>query len=124
MKDKCFFDKFHRDLLITAKSHDVSEILEPSYSPGPTPEEREIFEAKQGFMYEVFNETLQTDLGRTTVRKYQRTTDAQAVWKEYSDYMTTSSKDASEKTKLTHYATNSVRQPVHGNLTTARSAFQ
>ena len=35
LKDECFFDKFQRDLLITAKSHDVSEILDPSYSPGP-----------------------------------------------------------------------------------------
>ena len=46
--------------------------------------------------------------GRTTVRKYLRSTDAQAVWKEYSDYMTTSSKGASENRKLTHYVTNKV----------------
>ena len=32
LKDECFFDKFQRDLLITAKSYDVSEILDPSYS--------------------------------------------------------------------------------------------
>ena len=125
MKDECLFDKFERDLLITAKLHDVSEILDPSYSPGPSPEERELFEAKQVFMYKVFNETLQTDMGRTTVRKYLRTTDAQAVWKEYSDYMTPLSKGASEKRKLTHYVTNTVfRQPVQGNHTTVCSAFQ
>ena len=53
LKDEHFFDKFQRDLLITAKSHDVSEILDPSYSPGPSPEERELFEAKQVFMYKV-----------------------------------------------------------------------
>ena len=41
LKDEHFFDKFQRDLLITAKSHDASEILDPSYSPGPSPEERE-----------------------------------------------------------------------------------
>ena len=82
--------------------------LDPSYSPGHSPEEKELFEAKQVFMYKVFNETLQTDMGRTTVRKYLRSTDAQAVWKEYSDYMTTSSKGASEKRKLTHYVTNTV----------------
>ena len=89
-------------------SHDVSEILDPSYSPGPSPEERELFEAKQVFMYKVFNETLQTNMGRTTVRKYLRTTDPQSVWKEYSDYMTTSSKCASVKRKLAHYVTNTV----------------
>ena len=108
MKNECFFDKFQRDLLIAAKSHDVPEILDPSYSPGHSPEERELFEAKQVFMYKVFNETLQTDMGRTTVRKYMRSTDAQAVWKEYSDYMTTSSKGASEKRKSTHYVSNTV----------------
>ena len=108
MKDKHFFDKFQRDLLITAKSNDVSEILDPSYSPGHSPKERELFEAKKVFMYKVFNETLQTDMGRTTVRKYLWTTDAQPVWKEYSEYMTTSSKGASEKRKFTHYVTNTV----------------
>ena len=79
LKDYWIFDKFQRDLLITAKSHDVSEILDPSYSPGPSPEEKELFEAKQVFMYKVFNETLQTDMGRTKVSKYLRTTDAQAM---------------------------------------------
>ena len=47
-------------------------------------------------------------MGRTTVRKYLRSTDAQAVWKEYSDYMTTLSEGASEKRKLTHYVTSTV----------------
>ena len=47
-------------------------------------------------------------LGRTKVRKYLKTTDAQAVWKEYSEYMTTSSKGASKKRKLMHYVTKTV----------------
>ena len=51
---------------------------------------------------------LLTDMGRTKVRKYLKTTDAQAVWKEYSENMTTSSKGASEKRKLTHYINNTV----------------
>ena len=59
-------------------------------------------------MYKVFNEILLTDMGRTKVRKYLKTTDAQAVLKEYSEYMTTSSKGAAEKRKLTHYVTNTV----------------
>ena len=108
MKDEHFFDKFQRELFITAKSHDVSEILDPSFTPGRSPEEKELFEVKQVFMSQVFNETLLTDMGRTNVRKYLITTDAQAVWKEYSEYMTTSSKGASEKRKLTHYVTNTV----------------
>ena len=108
LKDERYFDKFQRDLFITAKSHDVSEILDPTFTPGPSPEEKELFEAKQIFMYKVFNETLLTDMGRTKVRKYLKTTDVQAVWKEYSEYMTTASKGASEKRKLTQYVTNTV----------------
>ena len=97
LKDECYFDKFQRDLFITAKSHDVSEILVPTFSPGPSQEEKELFEAKQVFMYKVFNETLLTDMGRAKVRKHLKTTDGQAVWKEYSEYTTTASKRASEK---------------------------
>ena len=94
MKDEHFFDKFQRDLFITAKSHDVSEILDLTFTPGPSPEEKELFETRQVFMYKVFNEASLTDMGRTKVRKYLEATDAQAVWKEYSEYMTTSSKGA------------------------------
>ena len=59
-------------------------------------------------MYKVFNETLFTNMGRTKVRKYLKTTDAQAVWKEYSEYMTTASKGAAEKRNSTQYVTNTV----------------
>ena len=108
LKDERYFDKFQSDLFIAAKSPDVSEILGPTFTPGPSPEEKELFEAKQVFMYKAFNETILTDMGRTKVRKYLKTTDAQAVWKEYSEYMTTASKGASEKRKLTQYITNTV----------------
>ena len=54
LKDERFFDKFQRDLFITAKSHDVSEILDPTFTTGPSPEEKELFEANQVFMYKVF----------------------------------------------------------------------
>ena len=47
-------------------------------------------------------------MGWTKVRKYLTTTDAQAVWKEYCEFMTTASKGASEKRKLTRYVTSTV----------------
>ena len=84
LKDERYFDEFQRDRIITAKSYDVSEIFFPTFTPGPTQEEQELFDAKQTFMYKVFNETLMTDMGRTKVWKCLKTTDAQAVWKEYS----------------------------------------
>ena len=51
LKDQHYFDKFQRDLFITPKSHDVSEILDPTFTPGPSPEEKELFKTKQVFMY-------------------------------------------------------------------------
>ena len=59
-------------------------------------------------MYKVFNETLLTAMGRTKVRKYLKTTDVLAVWKESTEYMSTSSKGASEKRKSTRNVTNTV----------------
>ena len=140
LKDERYFDGFKRSLLIVAKTHECNEVLEPNYTPGSEPEEQEIFEAKQNFMFSVFNANLQTDMGKTIVRRYLVNTfeakqnfmfsvfnanlqtdmgktivrrhlvntDAQAVWKELSEHMRTSSKGASEKRRLTQYVTNTV----------------
>ena len=59
-------------------------------------------------MFSVFNTNLQTDMGKTIVRRHLASTDAQAVWKELSEHMRTSSKGASEKRRLTQYVTNTV----------------
>ena len=59
-------------------------------------------------MFSVFNTNLQTDMGKTIVRRHLASTDAQAVWKELSEHMRTSTKGASEKRRLTQYVTNTV----------------
>ena len=108
LKDERYFDGFKRSLFIVAKTHECSDVLDPNYTPGSEPEEQELFEAKQTFMFSVFNTNLQTDIGKTIVRKHLASTDAQAVWKELSEHMKTSSKGASEKRRLTQYVTNTV----------------
>ena len=108
LKDERYFDGFKRSLFIVAKTHECSEVLDPNYTPGSEPEEQELFEAKQTFMFSVFNANLQTDMGKTIVRRHLTSTDAQAVWKELSEHMRTSSKGASEKRRLTQYVTNTV----------------
>ena len=75
---------------------------------GSEPEEQEHFEAKQTFMFSVFDANLRTDMGKTIVRRHLANTDAQSVWKELSEHMRTSSKGASEKRRLTQYVTNTV----------------
>ena len=81
-------------------THECNEVLDPTYNPGSEPEEQELFEANQTFMFSVFNANLQTDMGKTIVRRHLANTDAQSVWKELSEHMRTSSKGASEKRRL------------------------
>ena len=106
LKDERYFDGFKRSLLIVAKTHECNEVLDPNYTPDSEPEEQEHFEAKQTFMFSVFNANLQTDMGKTIVRRHLANTDAQSVWKELSEHMRTSSKGASEKRRLTQYVSN------------------
>ena len=108
LKDERYFDGFKRSLFIVAKTHECSEVLDPNYTPGSEPEEHELFEAKQTFMFSVINTNLQTDMGKTIVRRHFASTDDQAVRKELSEHMRTSSKGASEKRRLTQYVTNTV----------------
>ena len=108
LKDQRYLDGFKRILPIVAKTHECNEVLDPNYTPGSEPEDQELFEAKQTFMFSVFNADLQTDMGKTIVRRHLANTDAQSVWKELSEHMRTPSKGASEKRRLNQYATNTV----------------
>ena len=108
LKDERYFDSIKRSLPIVAKTHVCNEVLDPTYTPGSEPEEQELFEAKQTFMFSAFNANLQTDMGKTIVRRHLASTDAQSVWKELSEHMRTSSKGASEKRSLTQYVTKTV----------------
>ena len=91
LKDERYFDGFKRSLFIVAKTHECSDVLDPNYTPGSEPEEQELFETKQTFMFSVFNTNLQTDMGKTIVRRHLASTNAQAVWKELSEHMRISS---------------------------------
>ena len=73
-------------------------MLYPEYTPNNA--EKDLFEAKQIFLFSVFDKHLLTDTGKTIVRKYIHTTDAQSVWKEFQDHMKSSSKGVSEKEKI------------------------
>ena len=106
LKHERYFDNFSRSLYITAKSHECEEVLDPEYTPSNS--QQELFEAKQVFMFSVLDKHLLTDMGKTIVRKYVHTTDAQSVWKDFQEHMKSLSKAASEKRRLTQYVTNTV----------------
>ena len=54
------------------------------------------------------NKVLQSDMGKTIVRKYAPTLDAQSVWKEFETHMSTSSKRLNERCRLHAYLSTTV----------------
>ena len=107
LKDERYFDSFSGSLYITAKLHECDEYLILNVNK-PSNSEKEVFEAKQIFMFSVLDKHLLTDMGKTIVRKYVHTTDAQSVWKDFQEHMKSSSQGASEKRRHTQYVTNTV----------------
>ena len=76
--------------------------------PGYDDDSQELFHQKQYFMYSVFNKMVQSDMGKTIVRKYAPTLDAQSVWKEFETHMSTSSKGHNERHRLQTYVSITV----------------
>ena len=70
LKDEKYFEAFRRNLLVTATTHICEEVLDPHYMPGHDEDSQELFQQKQYFMYSVFNMVLQSDMGKTIVRKH------------------------------------------------------
>ena len=68
--------------------------------PGHDEKSQELFEQKQYFMYSVFNKVLQSDMGKTIVRKHAPTLDAQSVWTQFESHLSTSSKGLNERCHL------------------------
>ena len=59
-------------------------------------------------MYSAFNKVLQSDMGKTIVRKYAPSLDAQSVWRDFESHMSTSSKGLNERHRLHAYVSTTV----------------
>src|SRR5687768_10090171 len=81
LKDDAAWDNWNRSTIAQARAQDVEQILDPLYAP-TTADETNLFEEKQKYMYAVFEKTLLTDKGKALVRSYQKTYNAQLIYKE------------------------------------------
>ena len=99
------WDSWRRSTIATARIHDCEEILDPNYKPS-TPEEKELFDEKQKFMYAVFETYLQTDMGKHYVRLHESDSDAQAIFIKLSKYATESTQASLEMGSLLTYLTS------------------
>ena len=96
LKDEKYFGTFKRSLLVTATTHGCEEMKNGNYKPEKNKDSQDLFKQKQYFMYSVFNRVLQSDMGKTIVRKYAPTLNAQGVWNSFQSHMSTSSKGLNE----------------------------
>ena len=81
-QDEKLFEAFKSNLLVTATAHSCEEVLHPHYIPGQNEDGQELIQQKQYFMYSVFNKVLQSDLGKTIVRRHAPTLDTESYWRE------------------------------------------
>jgi hypothetical protein len=64
----------------------MMEVLDPTYVPTNT-DDIALFEAKQTFMYSVFEEHLQRDMDKTLVCTHELTSDAQEIYSDLCTHM-------------------------------------
>ena len=72
------WDNFHQSLIIEAKAQDLEDVINPSFTP-KSDDESKPFNEKQKFMCSVFKRTLQTDKGKSIVRKYATSSNARQI---------------------------------------------
>ena len=100
--------KLERNLLVTSTTHGCEEILDGDYKPENNDDSKELFKQEKYFMYSVFNKVLQSDMGKTIVRKYVPSSDAQSVWRDSESHLSTSSKGLNERHRLHAYVSTTV----------------
>jgi hypothetical protein len=72
-----------------ARAHDLSDILNPNYKPA-TPTEIALFSEQQKFMYAVLDAKVETAKGKSILRTYEASYDAQKAYADLKDYHLTS----------------------------------
>ena len=104
LKDDSAYDAWNCNTISQARAQGLEDVLDEKFKP-TTAQEQELFNEKQKFMYAVFESTLKTDTGKSTVRKYQKTYDAQSVCKEVVAFYVKSTKGALDGGDLLTYIT-------------------
>ena len=91
-KDGKFWDYWRRSTIGSANAQDISDVLDPDYSP-KHPEEMVLFHEKQKFMCSVFDKVLHTDTGKKHVSEHEHDFNAQEIHKKLVTFCTKSTKD-------------------------------
>ncbi len=104
LTDAKHWDAFSRDLKIQCHAQEMSDVIDSSFKP-TTKAAKELFKIKQAFMFAVLNRLLQTDQGKTTLRRYTDTFDARQVYLDLVEYHTKSVSATIEINEILRYLT-------------------
>ena len=104
LKDPKQWDSWHRSTMAQARAQDVSEVLDPSFVPSQS--EGPLFEAKQKYLYAVFERVLQTDKGKALLQAYEDEADAQQIFKELCEDALQSTCSSIDSSRLLSYITS------------------
>jgi len=99
LNDNKYFNNWNRSVISQARAHDVSDVFDTGYTP-ETEEEKQLFKAKQEFVYSMFNRCVQTDTGKSIVRSHEVDFDAQAVYSKLVNTVKKSTKAQLTRDKL------------------------
>ncbi len=80
LKDLRQWDLWHCSTVAQACAQDVYDVLDPAHKPLPM--EKDLFKAKQRYMYAVFERVLQMDKGKALVRSNEATSNTQKIFTE------------------------------------------
>jgi len=114
LKDEAHWDNWKRATLATVANHGCKAVMDPTYQP-TNQDELDLFNEMQKFMYDISITKLKTSMGQHFVHAHKSTGDAQAVWKDYSYYMRTSTKaDMELEDLLTIFTSARLTNSYHG----------
>jgi hypothetical protein len=105
LKDDRYWDNFYRLFVVTAVTHNVEKVLDPTYTP-TDPLEKSLFEEQNKFVYSALEHTLQTNMGKNIVREHSFDFNAQEVFhKVVKHYTESASAKISSSTTLGYLTT-------------------
>jgi hypothetical protein len=79
LKDDHYHDGWHRSFKTQAAAHDVSEVLDESYTPS-TQDDIALFNEKQKFLYPLIESKVLTDRGKAIIRDHEHDYNAQKAY--------------------------------------------
>jgi hypothetical protein len=104
LKDDKLNDQWHRTFVNMARAQDLSDVLNPKYIPQTTTA-YDLFWGKQKFLYAVLEAKVETAKGKSIIRHYKSTYDAQKAYEKLEEHHLTSNTALLAATKIMEYLT-------------------